>query len=301
MNTPRPPAEDVLRLFLDYLSVEKGLSANTLFSYERDLRRFFRFLKKEKINWSRADEAVLVLFIHRQSQAGLQARSLARIISALRSFYKFLSLDGLVARNPASDLTSPKTWFSLPKFLTPDEVVRLILQPDEREPLGLRDRAMLEFLYATGLRVSELIQLRSEDVNLEDGYVVCRGKGGKERVVPLGGTAAALTRQYIEEVRPQLQGEQAGAIFLTRRGQPFTRQGVWKMLRGYARKAGLEEKVSPHVLRHSFATHLLERGADLRSVQLMLGHSQITTTQIYTHVSRERLRQVYERFHPRAR
>jgi integrase/recombinase XerD len=214
--------------------------------------------------------------------------------------YKFLLLDGLVSGDPTANLTSPKTWLSLPKFLTVDEVARLVLQPDEREVHGLRDRAMLEVLYATGLRVSELVQLRPGDVNLEDGYVICRGKGGKERVVPLGKTAAALTRRYLAEARPRLEKGPSDVLFLTRRGQAFTRQGVWKMLREHARKAGLEKKISPHILRHSFATHLLERGADLRSVQLMLGHSQITTTQIYTHVSRERLRQVYEKFHPRA-
>jgi integrase/recombinase XerD len=300
MNTTRSSAEDVLRLFLDYLSVEKGLSANTVLSYGRDLRKFFLFLQREKSDWARADEKVLTLFIHRQNQAGLQARSSARLISALRSFYKFLLLDGLVSRDPTTDLISPKTWRSLPKFLTVDEVADLVLRPDERDLHGLRDRAMLEVLYATGLRVSELIQLRPGDVNLDDGYVICRGKGGKERVVPLGKAAAALTRRYLQEARPRLQKKPAEALFLSRRGDPFTRQGVWKMLRHYARQAGLESKISPHVLRHSFATHLLERGADLRSVQLMLGHSQITTTQIYTHVSRERLRRIYEKFHPRA-
>jgi len=300
MKTAPSSAEDALRLFLDYLSVEKGLSANTLLSYGRDLRKFFLFLGKEKTDWTRADENILTLFIHRQSQAGLQARSLARLISALKSFYKFLLLDGLVPRDPTADLTSPKTWLLLPKFLTVDEVAHLVLQPDERDLHGLRDRAMLEVLYATGLRVSELIRLRPGDINLDDGYVICRGKGGKERVVPLGKAAAALTRRYLEEARPRLQKKPAEAVFLTRRGDPFTRQGVWKMLREYARKAGLGARISPHTLRHSFATHLLERGADLRSVQLMLGHSQITTTQIYTHVSRERLRQVYDKFHPRA-
>jgi len=300
MNPTRSAAEDILRLFLDYLSVEKGLSRNTILSYGRDLRKFFQFLERERKDWAKADENVLSLFIHRQSQAGLQARSLARLISALKSFYRFLILDGLVSRDPTGTLSSPKTWLSLPKFLTIDEVAHLVLQPDERNLHGLRDRAMLEVLYATGLRVSELIRLRPSDVNLDDGYVICRGKGGKERIVPLGKAAAALTRRYIEEIRPQLQKTPAEALFLTRFGDPFTRQGVWKMLREYARKAGLEAKVSPHILRHSFATHLLERGADLRSVQLMLGHSQITTTQIYTHVSRDRIRQVYEKFHPRA-
>jgi len=300
MNNARSSAEDVLQLFLNYLSVEKGLAANTLLSYGRDLRKFFQFLGREKNDWARADEKALTLFIHRQSKAGLQARSLARLISALRSFYKFLLLDGLVSKDPTAELTSPKTWLALPKFLTVDEVARLVLQPDERDLHGLRDRAMLEVLYATGLRVSELIQLRPSDVNLDDGYVICRGKGGKERVVPLGKAAAALTRRYIQEARPRLEKKPAEALFLSRRGDLFTRQGVWKMLRQYARKAGLEARISPHVLRHSFATHLLERGADLRSVQLMLGHSQITTTQIYTHVSRERLRRVYEKYHPRA-
>jgi integrase/recombinase XerD len=300
MNAPRSSTEDILRLFLDYLSVEKGLSRNTILSYGRDLRKFFLFLEREKKEWARADENTLSLFIHRQSQAGLQARSLARLISALKSFYRFLLLDGLVTGEPTVNLSSPKTWLSLPKFLTVDEVAHLVLQPDERDLHGLRDRAILEVLYATGLRVSELVQLRPGDVNLDDGYVICRGKGGKERIVPMGKAAAALTRRYIEEVRPQLQKTPAEALFLTRLGDPFTRQGLWKMLREYARKAGLEAKVSPHILRHSFATHLLERGADLRSVQLMLGHSQITTTQIYTHVSRDRLRQVYEKFHPRA-
>ncbi len=300
MNLPRTSAEDVLRLFLDYLSVEKGLSRNTILSYGRDLQKFFAHLKKEKKDWARADENTLALFVHRQGQAGLQARSLARLISTLKSFYRFLLLDGLVAQDPTANLSSPKTWLSLPKFLTVDEVARLVLQPDERDPQGLRDRAILEVLYATGLRVSELIQLRPADINLGDGYVICRGKGGKERVVPLGKAAAALTRRYAEDVRPQFVKKPVEALFLTRLGVPFTRQGIWKMLRGYAGKAGLRAKVSPHILRHSFATHLLERGADLRSVQLMLGHSQITTTQIYTHVSRERLRQVYEKYHPRA-
>lgn len=300
MNAPRSSAEDVLRLFLDYLSVEKGLSQNTILSYGRDLRKFFLFLEREKKDWARADEKTLSLFVHRQSQAGLQARSLARLISALKSFYRFLLLDGFVAKEPTANLSSPKTWLSLPKFLTVDEAAHLVLQPDERDLHGLRDRAMLEVLYATGLRVSELIQLRPGDINLDDGYLICRGKGGKERVVPLGKAAATLTRRYIEETRPRLQREPVESLFLTRLGGPFTRQGVWKMLREYARKAGLEVRVSPHILRHSFATHLLERGADLRSVQLMLGHSQITTTQIYTHVSRDRLRQVYEKFHPRA-
>ncbi len=300
MKNSRTSAEEVIQLFLDFLSVEKGLSANTILSYGRDLEKYLLFLRKEKIDWTRAGEDNLVRFIHHQSRAGLQARSLARLISALKSFYRFLVLDGLVKKDPSANLSSPKTWMTLPKYLTVQEVEDLLRQPDDKDLHGLRDRAMLEVLYATGLRVSELIQLKPKDLNLDNGYLICRGKGGKERVVPLGKSAAVVTKRYIEEARPQLQKKPTEALFLTRLGDPFTRQGFWKTLREYARKAGLASKISPHILRHSFATHLLERGADLRSVQLMLGHSQITTTQIYTHVSRERLRQVYERYHPRA-
>ena len=300
MKKPRTAAGEVLRLFLDYLSVEKGLAANTVTSYGRDLNKYLLFLQRHKADWSRADEPTLARFIRDESRAGLQARSRARLISALKSFYRFLVLDGFVGKDPTANLSSPKTWLNLPKFLTVAEVESLLGQPDESDPHGLRDRAMLELLYATGLRVSEIIQLKPRDLNLDEGYVICRGKGGKERVVPVGGAAVRVTRRYIEEVRPGLDRKSSEALYLTQRGEPFTRQGFWKMLAGHARRAGLAAEISPHVLRHSFATHLLERGADLRSVQLMLGHSQITTTQIYTHVSRDRLRQVYDKFHPRA-
>jgi len=300
MKKPFSSAEEVVRLFLDFLSVEKALAANTILSYGRDLKKFLLFLKKEKIDWTRAGEETLVRFIHSQSRAGLQARSLARLISSLKSFYKFLLLDGLIKKDPTANLSSPRMWLTLPKFLTVAEVENLLSQPDASEPRGLRDKAMLEVLYAAGLRVSELVQLRPADLNLEGGYLVCRGKGGKERVVPLGKSAASATREYLAKVRPQLDKKNQAALFLTRLGDPFTRQGVWKLLREYGRRAGLIAGISPHILRHSFATHLLERGADLRSVQMMLGHSQITTTQIYTHVSRDRLRQVYEKYHPRA-
>jgi len=300
MKKPRSSAEEVLRLFLDYLPVEKGLSANTILAYGRDLAKYLSFLERNKVDWSRADESTVARFIRDESRAGLQARSLARLISAMRSFHKFLSLDGFIRKDPTSNLSSPKTWLNLPKFLTVPEVETLLRQPDEKEPGGLRDRAMLEVLYATGLRVSEITNLKPGDINIDEGYVVCRGKGGKERVVPVGETAVAAVRRYVNEVRPALDKKSSEALFLTRRGDQFTRQGFWKMLAGHARRAGLSAEVSPHVLRHSFATHLLERGADLRSVQLMLGHSQITTTQIYTHVTRERLRQVYDKFHPRA-
>lgn len=293
-------AEEAVRLFVEYLSVEKGLSLNTQLAYGRDLKKFLLFLKRQKISWVRPGEAALIRFIHEQSRTGLEARSLARLLSSLRGFYKFLVLDGLASQDPTSGLASPKTWLTLPKFLTLTEVEALLGQADPGTSVGLRDRAILEILYAAGLRVSELCQLRLSDINLEEGYLVCRGKGGKERIVPLGRSAILFTRRYLAEVRPRLDKEGHAALFLSRRGFPFTRQGIWKLLREYARQAGLAARISPHVLRHSFATHLLERGADLRSVQMMLGHSQITTTQIYTHISRQRLRQVYEKYHPRA-
>ena len=300
MKPPSSSPEDALRLFLEYLAVEKGLARNTILSYARDIRKFLGFVKAGKLAWNRVPEETVVRFIHKESQAGLSARSLARLISALRSFFKFLLLSGFVKMDPSSQLTTPSTWRSLPKFLTVKEVEELLRAPDDKKPRGVRDRAMLEVLYGSGLRVSELASLRLAEVNLEDGFLVCRGKGGKERIVPLGRSACDAAKRYLAEVRPLVVSGERDELFLSRRGKPFSRQGLWKLIRQHAREAGLAAKISPHILRHSFATHLLERGADLRSVQLMLGHSQITTTQIYTHVSRERLRRVYDQFHPRA-
>jgi len=304
MTAPQPRSgdfsEDILSEFRLFLKAEKTLSDNSVQSYGMDLAKYLLFLKAEKKSWQNAREKDVVRFIHQQSQGGLSARSLARLISSLKSFYKFLILDGRAGTNPAVHLTSPKAWFSLPKFLTVKEVLALLRQPEADEIHGIRDRAMLEVMYAAGLRVSELVGLKKDDIHLQDSFVLCRGKGGKERIVPVGQAALDAVRKYLDEARPRLEKKSSEALFLTRRSGPFTRQGFWKMLRGHARAAHLNPKISPHVLRHSFATHLLERGADLRSVQLMLGHSQITTTQIYTHVSRERLRRVYDKFHPRA-
>jgi integrase/recombinase XerD len=292
--------QDILRTFLDYLSVEKGLLPNTIHSYALDLKKLFLFFHKEKISWCKAKEEDMIKFIHQQSRAHLSPRSLARLISCTRSFYRFLVLDGLVAKSPAANLSAPKIWFDLPKFLTESEVETLLAQPEEKNARGQRDKAMLELLYATGLRVSELVSLKLKDLNMEAGYVLCLGKGGKERIVPFGHSAEEALRRYLQEARLKLLKKDDPSLFLSSRGGPFTRQGFWKMLKKYGRQAGLEQKISPHVLRHSFATHLLERGADLRSVQLMLGHSQITTTQIYTHVSRKHLKEVYQKYHPRS-
>ncbi|MDD8014131.1 MAG: site-specific tyrosine recombinase XerD [Acidobacteriota bacterium] len=300
MRTLPSSPEDALRLFLEFLSVEKGFSPNTIASYGRDLEKLLIHLLREKKALRRVGEEDIVKFIHEQSREGLSARSLARLVSSLRSFFKFLVLDGVMPKNPAARLSSPSLWQVLPRVLSVNEVEALLQAPDENERRGVRDKAMLETLYGSGLRVSEVISLKPKDVNLAEGFLTCRGKGGKERIVPLGKSACRALERYMKEVRPFLEKTPQDFIFLTRRGKPFTRQGFWKLLKGYAGKAGLAAKVFPHVLRHSFATHLLERGADLRSVQLMLGHSQITTTQIYTHVSRERLRRVYDKFHPRA-
>ena len=298
-DKPSSP-EEILRVFLDYLSVEKGLSPNTIHSYSLDLKKLFLFFQMKKITYSKAGEEDLIEFVHHHSRANLSPRSMARIISSTRSFYRFLVLDGLIAKSPATNLSTPKLWMDLPKYLTEPEVERLLAQPDEKNARGLRDKAMLELLYATGLRVSELVTLKLKDVNFDQGYVLCHGKGGKERIVPFGHSAQESIGDYLQIARPKLLKREDPSLFLSSRGGAFTRQGFWKMLKGYGRKAGLEKKISPHVLRHSFATHLLERGADLRSVQLMLGHSQITTTQIYTHVSRRHLRKVYDKYHPRS-
>jgi len=293
-------SEAALRLFLEYLTVEKGLAANTIQSYARDIGKLADFLKAREVPLARVTEETLVEFVHTESRGGLSARSLARLVSALRSFFRFLVLSSLVKTDATARLTTPSTWLSLPKFLTVAEAETLLQVPDDKKPQGVRDRAMLEVLYGSGLRVSELATLRLAEINLGDGFLVCRGKGGKERIVPLGRSSCRAVGRYLAEVRPLFDRDGREELFLTRRGRPFTRQGVWKLLRQHAVAAGFAAKISPHVLRHSFATHLLERGADLRSVQLMLGHSQITTTQIYTHVSRERLRRVYDKFHPRA-
>jgi integrase/recombinase XerD len=299
LRAPEDPAS-LLGAFQSFLDVERGLAANTLQSYARDLGKLFDFLGRAKTAWDRAGEADLVRFIHGESRSGLSPRSLARLISALKAFYRWAVLEGRIEKSPALNLTSPKAWMSLPKFLSLKEIQALLDQPDLSKVQGVRDKAMLEVMYAAGLRVSELTGLRTGDARLRDGFLLCKGKGGKERIVPLGRSAVEAVERYLRDARPQLLKGASDTLFLTRRGSAFTRQGFWKVLKGHAASAGLKDKVHPHVLRHSFATHLLERGADLRSVQMMLGHSQITTTQIYTHVSRERLRKVYDKFHPRA-
>jgi integrase/recombinase XerD len=287
--------------YLDHLRVERRLADLTLESYERDLRALLAFAAGLERAPESLDRAALEAFVREQMTAGLSPRSVARMVASVRGFYRFLVLDRRLTGNPADDLRPPRAWPSLPKFLSIEEVDRLIAQPDVASPLGRRDRAMIELLYATGLRVSELVGVRQADLHLAEHYLTCVGKGSKERLVPIGEQASEWIERYQSSGRPQLlKGRSSPRLFLNVRGGALSRVGFWKVLKRYGREAGLPRSLSPHVLRHSFATHLLERGADLRAIQLMLGHADLSTTQIYTHVLEARLRTIYDRFHPRA-
>jgi integrase/recombinase XerD len=288
--------------YLDHLRAERRLAEHTLESYGRDLRALAEYAAGAGRKPEALDRSSLETFVQQQRTRGLSPRSVARRVAAVRGFYKFLVLDRRLDHSPADDLTPPRAWPALPKFLSLDEVDTLIAQPDVATPLGLRDRAMIELLYATGVRVSELIGVRLSDLHLDEQYMTCVGKGSKERLIPIGEQAAEWVRRYDREARPALVGQARGAravLFVNARGGPLTRVGFWKILKRHGRKASLPRTLSPHVVRHSFATHLLERGADLRAIQMMLGHADLSTTQIYTHVLEARLRAVYDRFHPR--
>jgi integrase/recombinase XerD len=293
----------VIDTYLDHLRIERRLSDHTLESYARDLRSLEQFAMSSGRAIESLDRRRIETFVGQQRARGLSPRSVARTVAALRGFYRFLVLERRLPRSPADDVRPPRAWPALPKFLSPEEVDRLIAQPDTTIPLGVRDRAMIEVLYATGMRVSELVAIRAIDLHVDAHYLTCVGKGNKERLVPIGEQATAWVQRYERDVRRELAARRAGArnsprLFLNGRGGPLSRVGFWKILKNHARSAGLAS-VSPHVLRHSFATHLLERGADLRAIQMMLGHADLSTTQIYTHVLEARLRTVYDRFHPR--
>jgi integrase/recombinase XerD len=296
----------VIETYLEHLRVERRLADHTLDSYSRDLRGLAEFAAGQGTAVEALDRRALEAFVRQQRTAGLSPRSVARSIAAVRGFYRFLVLDKQLAESPADDLRPPKAWPALPKFLSLEEIDQLIAQPDVTTPLGLRDRAMFELLYATGMRVSELVKVRAVDLRLDEEYLTCVGKGSKERIIPIGEEATKWVRRYQQEGRrhliPEGQGRAAASprLFLNARGGSLSRVGFWKILKAHGRRAGIRGALSPHVLRHSFATHLLERGADLRAIQLMLGHADLSTTQIYTHVLEARLRSVYDRFHPRA-
>jgi integrase/recombinase XerD len=290
----------VIDTYLTYLRDVRRLSANTLESYARDLALLAAFAERRKTAVEGLTRRDLEAFVRDLMSSGLSPRSVARAVACVRGFYKFTAVERKLPEDPADDLRAPRAWPALPRFLSLEDVDRLLEQPDVSKPLGLRDKALIELLYATGLRVSELIGLRAGDLNMEDGYLTCVGKGDKQRLVPMGQQAAEWVRRYIREARPAIVKKKSSPwLFVNARGGPLSRVGFWKVLKGYGLAAGISRDLSPHVLRHSFATHLLERGADLRMIQVMLGHADLSTTQIYTHVLEARLKAVYDRFHPR--
>jgi integrase/recombinase XerD len=289
-----------LPIFLDYLAVEKGLAKNSLAAYATDLRKFGVWLGDQSLELDRVERIHIVRYFQSMRKAGISARSVARSLAAIRGLFRFLVAERHLKNEPTENLENPKLWSTLPKSLLSSEVEALLNAPDLTTPEGLRDRAMLELLYATGLRVSELIRVRIDEVVLDAGFLRTMGKGSKERIVPFGDAARQAMIDYSEKARPHFAKDNDPHLFLSQRGRPMTRQSFWMKVAKYARNAGIKSHISPHVLRHSFATHLLENGADLRSVQMMLGHADISTTQIYTHVSRARLQRMYESFHPRA-
>jgi integrase/recombinase XerD len=307
MTDPAAPArpadsdDPAIVRYLRHLEVERRMAANTLEAYARDLGRLAAFAGRRGQAIASLQRADLEAFVRDAMTAGLAPSSVARLVAATRGLFKFLRLAGHVDANPAADLQAPRAFSRLPAFLSTADVDALLAAPDVSQTRGLRDRALIEVLYATGLRVSELVNLRVTDLRLDQGYVQCLGKGHKERIVPLGDEAAAWVRRYVAESRPRLiaRRESPWLFVNARGGTRLSRSGFWKLLRAHGLKAGVRGRLSPHVLRHSFATHLLERGADLRAIQAMLGHADLSTTQIYTHVLEARLRQVYDAFHPR--
>lgn len=287
--------------FLTFLRVERGLAQNTVQSYRYDLQQYLSFLKDKGLTLPEATQNVIFDFLNYQRQQNRSARTRSRKLAAIRSLYRFLLQEGQITADPTENLTSPKLEKNLPRVLSIQDVDLLLSQPNTGTVIGLRDKAMLELLYASGMRVSEMLGLDTEHLNLEMGFVRCLGKGSRERVIPIGEVACRYLREYLSHSRLKLRKKSfERAVFLNNHGGRLTRQGFWKILKGYAEKAGIQKEITPHVLRHSFATHLLENGADLRAVQEMLGHADISTTQIYTHLSQGKLREVYEKAHPRS-
>lgn len=288
--------------YLDELRVSRRLSPNTILAYRRDLNQLLAFGESESRAVDELDRQELEAFVRRLMSSGRSPRSVARTVACVRGFYRFLVLDGRLTSSQADDVRAPRAWPALPKFLSVDEVDRLLEQPDVTTAGGLRDRALLELLYATGMRVTELVTLRIDALNLDAGFLTCLGKGSKERIVPIGKVASDWVRRYLGTGRPVLlKGRLSGQLFVNARGGlSLSRVGFWKVMKKYGRQAGLTQDLSPHVVRHSFATHLLDRGADLRVIQTLLGHADLSTTQIYTHILEARLKAVYDEFHPRS-
>lgn len=293
--------KELIDSFLNYLSVERGLSNNTIISYREDLNSYVDFMTKQRIDaLSKIAKNDIINFMLNQKDKGISANSIARRLAAIRMFHRFLARERILKSDPTTLIDSPKLWKKIPQTLSLNEVDALIAQPDIRDKQGIRDKAILETLYATGMRVSEAVNLKIDNVNLDIGFLRCIGKGNKERVIPLGKKAIASIKRYSEVSRPHILKNKASEfLFINRFGKKISRQSFWKIIKKYAKKARIKKPMKPHTLRHSFATHLLERGADLRSVQEMLGHSNISTTQIYTHINKDRLKAMHRMFHPR--
>jgi integrase/recombinase XerD len=292
---------ELIDAFLNYLTVERGLSRNTIIAYRDDLNYYAQFLKEHGIDTAaKITKNDITNFMFSQKDKGVSANTVARRLAAIRMFHRFLSRERILKADPSSLIDSPKLYMKIPDALSLNEVETLLEQPDARSKQGTRDRAILETMYATGMRVSEVAGLKKDNVNLDIGFLRCIGKGNKERIIPLGKKAIAGIKRYLEISRPHLlKDKTTDFLFLNRFGKSISRQSMWKLIRKYAKSARIKRPIKPHTLRHSFATHLLERGADLRSVQEMLGHSNISTTQIYTHINKERLKSVHKMFHPR--
>jgi len=286
--------------YLAYLRDVRRMAPNTIESYARDLAGLAAFAETLGRDVASLELRDLEAYVRSLMASGLSPRSTARAVACVRGFYRFAAVEEQKESSPADDLRAPRAWATLPKFLDLEEVDRLLAQPDTATPRGLRDKALISVLYATGLRVTELISLKLSNLHLDEGYLTCVGKGDKERIVPVGQDATDWLRKYMSESRPRLAASGSRWLFVNSRGTPLSRVGFWKLLKEYGIKAGITRAISPHALRHSFATHLLDRGADLRAIQMMLGHADLSTTQIYTHVLEARLRSVYDRFHPRA-
>jgi len=300
VESAQPPAP--LDRFLLYLEYERGLAANTILSYRQELEKYFSFLAKSKLDYLLVSENDVLDFIRLEGRRGGAVASQAHLISVLKSFYRYLLKDDCLESNPLTNVVLPKKWLMLPSYLTIEDVFRLLDSPDVKTTIGKRDKAILELMYASGLRISEVVQLKLNDVYLAEGFLRVLGKGAKERIVPFGDTARESLEHYLAHSRPMLlKGVNPPQIFLNYAGALFTRQGLWKLIKAYGQKVGLSGRLTPHVLRHSFATHLVENGADLRSVQMLLGHSSIATTEIYTHLAKGQMKKVYDQFHPRSK